>query len=51
MKRYRDRQTALADATLIRLAERQRLTEIVTIDSGFENYRAASGRRFLNHFL
>lgn len=51
MERYRDRPMALADATLIWLAERERLTDIVTIDSGFETYRTASGARFRNHLV
>lgn len=47
--RYRDRPMALADATLVWLADRERLTDIVTLDSGFEIYRMASGARFTNH--
>lgn len=40
---------ALADATLVWLAERERLTDIITLDSGFQSYRTASGARFTNH--
>jgi hypothetical protein len=47
--RYRDRPMALADATLVWLAERERLTDIITLDSGFESYRTTSGARFTNH--
>lgn len=47
--RYRDRPMALADATLVWLAERERLTDIITLDSGFESYRTTSGKRFTNH--
>lgn len=47
--RYRDRPMALADATLVWLADRERLADIVTLDSGFESYRTASGARFTNH--
>jgi len=49
VRRYRDRPMALADATLIWLAERERFTDIVTLDSGFDSYRTASGARFTNH--
>jgi predicted nucleic acid-binding protein len=47
--RYRDRPMALADATLVWLADRERLTDIVTLDSGFSINRTASGTRFTNH--
>lgn len=51
MERYRDRPMALADATLVWLAERERLTDIVTLDGGFEIYRTAAGARFVNHLV
>ncbi len=47
--RYQDRPMALADATLVWLAEREHLTDIVTLDSGFETYRTPSDARFVNH--
>jgi predicted nucleic acid-binding protein len=47
--RYRDRPMDLADATLVWLAEREDLLDIVTVDRGFAAYRTASGARFTNH--
>ena len=47
--RYRDRPMDLADATLVWLAEQERVFDIVTVDLGFDIYRTASGARFTNH--
>lgn len=47
MKRYADRPMELADATLVRLARRERLSTIFTIDhDDFETYRIDGRRRF-----
>jgi predicted nucleic acid-binding protein len=47
MKRYADRPMDLADATLVRLARRERLSTIFTIDhDDFETYRIDGRRRF-----
>ena len=47
MKRYRDRPMDLADATLVRVAERERLSTILTIDhDDFETYRIGKRTRF-----
>lgn len=47
MKRYRDRPMDLADATLVRVAERESLSIILTIDHGdFETYRIGKRTRF-----
>lgn len=47
MRRYSDRPMDLADATLVRLAERERLSTIFTIDhDDFEIYRIEGRRRF-----
>lgn len=47
MDRYADRAMDFADATLVRLAEREGLTTIFTIDhDDFETYRIGARRRF-----
>ena len=47
MKRYRDRPMDFADATLVRVAEREALTTILTIDhDDFETYRIGKRTRF-----
>jgi uncharacterized protein len=47
MRRYADRPMDFADATLVRLAERERLSTIFTIDhDDFETYRIEGRRRF-----
>ncbi|MGH7813095.1 MAG: type II toxin-antitoxin system VapC family toxin [Candidatus Binataceae bacterium] len=47
MARYHDRPMDFADATLVRLAERERLTTIMSIDhNDFETYRIGRNRRF-----
>lgn len=47
--RYADYPMDVADATLIWLAEHERLVDIVSIEGGFETYRTAGGARFVNH--
>ena len=47
MRKYRDRPMDFADATLVRIAERESLTLILTIDhNDFETYRIQGRRRF-----
>jgi len=47
MRRYADRHMDFADATLVRLAERERLSTIFTIDhDDFETYRIEGRQRF-----
>lgn len=47
MERYGDRPMDLADATLVRLAERERLSTVFTIDhADFETYRIGGRRTF-----
>ena len=47
MHRYHDRPMDFADATLVRLAERESLTTILTVDvSDFQTYRIGGRRRF-----
>ena len=47
LRQYRDRPMDLADASLVLLAERTGLTEILTIDRvDFDIYRLADGRSF-----
>ena len=47
MKRYRDRPMDFADATLVRVAEREKLSTILTIDhDDFETYRIGKRTRF-----
>jgi len=47
MRRYSDIPMDFADATLVRLAERERLSTIFTIDhDDFETYRIEARRRF-----
>jgi predicted nucleic acid-binding protein len=45
--KYRDRPMDLADAALVRVAERERLTTVFTVDrADFEVYRLGGRRRF-----
>ena len=45
--KYRDRPMDLADAALVRVAERDRITTVFTVDrTDFEVYRLAGRRRF-----
>jgi predicted nucleic acid-binding protein len=47
MHQYRDRPMDFADATLVRIAERESLSLILTIDhNDFETYRIQGRRRF-----
>ena len=46
MLKYADRPMDLADATLVRLAERERLTTILTIDQDFAVYRIGGRKTF-----
>jgi len=47
MLRYRDRPMDLADATLVRIAERESVLTVFTTDNDdFETYRALGRRRF-----
>ncbi len=47
MKKYHDRPMDFADATLVRLAQREMLATIFTIDhDDFETYRIDGNRRF-----
>ncbi len=48
LEKYRDRPMDLADASLIVLAERAGVSEILTIDrTDFDVYRLSRGRRFV----
>lgn len=46
MRKYSDRPMDLADAALVRVAERERLTSILTFDSDFTIYRLPGRARF-----
>jgi predicted nucleic acid-binding protein len=46
MLKYADRPMDFADATLVRLAEREGLTTILTLDRDFEVYRIGGRKRF-----
>jgi len=47
MAQYADRPMDFADATLVRLAQQQRLSTILTLDYGdFETYRLPHGKKF-----
>ena len=47
MKKYRDRPMDFADATLVRLAERESVSAILTVDhDDFETYRIGRRSRF-----
>lgn len=47
MKQYADRPMDFTDATLVRLAERESLTTILTVDhDDFETYRIGGRKRF-----
>lgn len=47
MERYRDRPMDFTDATLVRLARRESLATILTVDDDdFETYRIEGRRRF-----
>ena len=47
IKRYADRPMDLADATIVHLANRERLTTVLTVDrDDFETYRINARTRF-----
>lgn len=46
MAKYRDRSMALADATLVAVAEERGLTEIFTLDTDFDFYRIKGRESF-----
>jgi predicted nucleic acid-binding protein len=46
MLKYADRPMDFADATLVRVAERERLTTILTVDRDFEVYRIGGRKAF-----
>jgi len=47
MHKYRDRKMDLADAALVRVAERERISTVFTIDrTDFQVYRPLGSRRF-----
>jgi hypothetical protein len=47
MHKYRDRKMDLADAALVRVAERERISTVFTIDrTDFQVYRSLGSRRF-----
>jgi predicted nucleic acid-binding protein len=47
MRKYHDRPMDFADATLVRLAERESLSTVLTVDlDDFETYRIGGRRRF-----
>ena len=48
MSRYKDRPMDFADATLVRLAERESMSTILTVDQNdFETYRIGGRKRFI----
>lgn len=50
MTKYADLPADFADAALLALCERERITRIATIDSDFDVYRLANRRRLENVF-
>lgn len=46
--KYRDHPIDFSDATLVRVAERTGIADIVTFDRGFEDFRFRGRRRFNN---
>ena len=51
LKKYNDLPADLADASLIALCERRRITTIASIDSDFDVYRLLKKKKFNNLFL
>lgn len=49
MEKYRDRPMDFADATLIWLAEQEKITQILSIDADFEVYKIGRGK--LNNLI
>jgi hypothetical protein len=50
MSKYRDTPMDLADASLMRLAEQEGITQILSFDSHFDAYRLPDGRRMMRTF-
>jgi len=50
MVRYRDTPMDLADASLMRVAEREGITHILSFDSHFDAYRLPDGRPMMRTF-
>jgi uncharacterized protein len=46
LEKYRDLHMALADATLVAMGERRRLTTVLTLDSHLRVYRTATRSAF-----
>jgi predicted nucleic acid-binding protein len=46
MEKYKDTPMDFADATLVRVAERDRMTNVLTLDKNFAVYRAGRGHAF-----
>ena len=46
MEKYKDVPMDFADATLVRIAERESILDMFTLDRDFTIYRACRGRRF-----
>lgn len=46
MEKYKDVPMDFADATLVRIAEREGILDVFTLDKDFTVYRAARGRHF-----
>lgn len=51
MRKYHDLPADLADASLVALCERRGIRAVASIDSDFEVYRLAKGRKFENVFF
>ena len=51
LDKYRDMPTDFADASLVALAERLKVSRVASIDSDFAVYRLPGKRRFQNVFL
>ena len=46
MEKYKDVPMDFADATLVRIAEREAILDMFTLDRDFTIYRASRGRHF-----
>lgn len=46
MEKYRDKPMDLADATLVAIAERRRMRQVLTLDGDFRLYRPATREAF-----
>lgn len=47
MSKYEDQPMELADASLVRVAEREGITKVFTLDAHFKVYRLPGNRRFV----